>query len=180
MEKQGSEMENSIQEAAQVNPYLPEWGKVGNLDETQQQRLVNLAPSITVGVSLQKSLSRRQSRIKGPKAVRLQVLKTVAGADQKIESVQAALISPRRERSLSLLSTLELSRKLVVLIDVPLHREKFDQPRIEQVADPNHQYENGQVAQMLIGTNYQPSPYLKTHRWEKKTAPPTDEGLTAP
>lgn len=180
MEKQGSEMENSIQEAAQVNLYLPEWGKVGNLDEIQLQRLVNLAPSVTVGVSLQKSLSRRRSRTKGPKAVRLQVLKTVVGADQKIESIQAALISPRREGSLILLSTLELSRKLVVLIDVPLHRDMSDQPRTEQVADPDHLYENGQVAQMLIGTNGQPSPYLKTHLWEKKTAPPTDEGLTAP
>lgn len=107
MEMRGSEMENSIQEAAQVNLYLPEGEKVGNLDGTQQQRSVNPAPSVVVVVNPQISLPRRQSRTRRPKAVRLQVLKTeaVAGADQRTESAQGAPISPRREKSQLLLST---------------------------------------------------------------------------
>ncbi len=58
-----SGMVNSVKGAAQVNLYLPEGGKVRNLDGTQQ-RAVNLAPGAVVGVSLQigKHMPRSLSR----------------------------------------------------------------------------------------------------------------------
>lgn len=100
MEMLGSEMENSVKGAAQGNPYLPEGGRVGNLDGTQP-RAVSPVPSGVVGVSLRTSWDRPRSlsRTRWPKPPRIQVLKTeaVAGAGQKTENVRTALTGPRRK-----------------------------------------------------------------------------------
>lgn len=126
-----SEMVNSVKGAAQVNPYLPEGGKVGNLDGTQQ-RAVSLAPSVVVGVSPQtgKHMPRKLSRIRRPKPPRTQASKTevAAEAGQKTESGRTALTGLRREPgSPTPRPAGEESRKAVALINVPLHHEMTDQ-----------------------------------------------------
>lgn len=184
MEMLGSEMENSVKGSAQVNPYLPEQEKVGNLDGTQQ-RAVNPAPGVVVGVSLQtgKDRPRSLSQTRWPKPQRTQALKTEAGAaaDQKTESGPTALTGPRIEPgSPTPPPAGEESRKAVALINVPLLSGMTDQTRRGGANDPDQLDENVQVAQMLTETNDQPSPHPRTRHQGKKTAPLTDEGLIAP
>ncbi|KAG8009575.1 Serine/threonine-protein kinase PRP4-like protein [Nibea albiflora] len=62
----------------------------------------------------------------------------------------------------------------------PLHSGTTDQTRRERAGGPGHLDENGQVVQTQTGINDQPSPRPRTLHRGKRTAPLTDEALTAP
>lgn len=179
-ERRGSETENSVQGAAQVNSYLPEGKKVGNLEGTQQMA-VNPSPSVAAGASLQIKRLRRQSRTRGPKAARKLQVKTEAeqGAGQKTENSQPAQIASRKKGSPIPLPASGTSRRWVAPTSVRLLSEKKDQTRTERADAPNRQSVNGRVAWTPTATNGRRNRHPRTLRWGKRTAPLTDEEPTA-
>lgn len=112
------------------------------------------------------------------------MLKTeaVAGAGQKKENTQTALIGPKKEPgSPTLLPAGEReSRKAAALINAPLHNVTTDLTRKEGGSGPDQLGETDQVALMEIGTNGQPSPHPRMLHLGKRTGPLIDEDHTAP